>query len=43
MFSLENAIASDSFVRVVDSFVDAIDLKSFGFASREKRDRLCGM
>jgi transposase len=35
MFSLESAIASDSFVRVVDAFVDAIDLKSFGFAHVE--------
>jgi transposase len=32
MFSLESSIAADSFVRVVDAFVDAIDLKSFGFA-----------
>ena len=32
MFSLESAIASDSFVRVVDAFVDATDLKSFGFS-----------
>ena len=32
MFSLESAISPDSFVRVVDAFVDAIDLKSFGFA-----------
>ena len=31
MLSLESAIAADSFVRVVDAFVDAIDLKSFGF------------
>lgn len=35
MFSLENAIAPDSFVRIVDAFVDAIDLKSFGFAHVE--------
>jgi transposase len=35
MFSLESAIAPDSFVRVVDAFVDAIDLKSFGFAHVE--------
>lgn len=35
MFSLESAIAQDSFVRVVDAFVDAIDLKSFGFAHVE--------
>ncbi|TLX72411.1 IS1182 family transposase [Labilibacter sediminis] len=32
MFSLESAIAPDAFVRVVDAFVDAVDLKSFGFA-----------
>ena len=32
MFSLEGAIAAESFVRIVDAFVDAIDLKSFGFA-----------
>jgi len=32
MFSLESAIAPDAFVRVVDAFVDVIDLKSFGFA-----------
>jgi transposase len=31
MFSLESAISPDSFVRVIDAFVDAIDLKSFGF------------
>lgn len=31
MFCLESSIASDAFVRVVDAFVDAIDLKSFGF------------
>src|SRR4030043_300764 len=35
MFSLESAIAPDSFVRVVDAFVDAIDLKSFEFAHVE--------
>jgi len=35
MFSLESAIASDAFVRVVDAFVDVIDLKSFGFAHVE--------
>ena len=32
MFSLESAIETNSFVRIVDAFVDAIDLKSFGFA-----------
>jgi hypothetical protein len=31
MFSLDSSISSDSFVRVVDVFVDSIDLKSFGF------------
>lgn len=35
MFNLESAIAEDSFVRVVDAFVDAIDLKSFGFSHVE--------
>jgi len=35
MFCLESAIAKDSFVRVVDTFVDAIDLESFGFAHVE--------
>lgn len=35
MFSLESAIAANSFVRVVDAFVEAIDLKSFGFAHVE--------
>ena len=32
MFCLESSIANDAFVRVVDAFVDAIDLKSFGFS-----------
>jgi len=32
MFCLESAIASGAFVRVVNAFVDAIDLKSFGFS-----------
>jgi transposase len=41
MFSLESAIAVDSFVRVVDAFVDAIDLKSFGFAHVECQDEGC--
>jgi transposase len=35
MLSLESAIATDAFVRVVDAFVDVIDLKSFGFAHVE--------
>jgi len=38
MFSLESAIAKDSFVRVVDAFVDSIDLKSFGFAHVECKE-----
>lgn len=41
MFSLDSAIAADSFVRVVDAFVDAIDLKSFGFAHVECHDEGC--
>jgi len=32
MFNLESLVAADSFVRVLDAFVEAIDLKSFGFA-----------
>ena len=35
MFSLDSSIASDSFVRVIDAFVDSIDLKSFGFSHVE--------
>jgi transposase len=31
MFSLESSVSPDSFVRVIDAFVDTIDLKSFGF------------
>jgi hypothetical protein len=30
MFSLESSIAHDSFVRVVEAFIDAIDLKGSG-------------
>lgn len=41
MLSLESAIAPDAFVRVVDAFVDTIDLKSFGFAHVECRDEGC--
>ena len=41
MFSLESSIAADSFVRVVDVFVDSIDLKSFGFAHAECHDEGC--
>jgi len=35
MFSLESSISPDSFVRVVDAFVDTVDLKSFGFSHVE--------
>ena len=31
MFCLDSAISGDAFVRVVDAFVDATDLRSFGF------------
>jgi len=41
MFSLESGIAADSFVRVVDAFVDTIDLKSFGFAHVECQEEGC--
>jgi transposase len=32
MISMEEMVPKDSFVRAIDSFVDAIDMKSFGFA-----------
>jgi hypothetical protein len=32
MISLESTISTQAFVRVIDAFVDAIDLKSFGFS-----------
>lgn len=38
MFSLEGAIAKDSFVRVVDAFVDILDLQSFGFIHVECKE-----
>ena len=38
MFCLESSIAPEAFVRVVDTFVDVIDLKSFGFAHVECPD-----
>jgi transposase len=38
MFSLDSSISSDSFVRVVDVFVDSIDLKSFGFSHVEYQE-----
>ena len=39
MFSLESAVAADSFARVIDAFVDATDLESFGFCSRSQQRR----
>jgi transposase len=41
MLSLESAIAADSFVRVVDAFVNSIDLGSFGFAHVECQEEGC--
>jgi len=32
MISMEEMVPKDSYVRAIDSFVDAIDMKSFGFA-----------
>ncbi len=32
MISMEEMVPKDSFVRAIDAFVDAIDMKSFGFA-----------
>ena len=37
MLSLEGCVAADDFLRVIDAFVDAIALKSFGFANAIKR------
>jgi transposase len=38
MFSLESAVPQNAFVRVVDAFVNAIDLKSFGFKHVECKE-----
>ena len=38
MFRLESAVAADSFARVIDAFVDATDLESFGFAHVRSKD-----
>lgn len=38
MFSLESAVAADSFARVIDAFVEATDLESFGFAHVRCKD-----
>jgi len=38
IFSLESATAPDAFVRVIDAFVDAINLKSFGFNNVECKE-----
>ncbi len=38
MFSLESSVAADSFARVIDAFVDATNLESFGFAHVNSKD-----
>ncbi len=38
MFSLESSVAADSFARVIDVFVEATDLESFGFAHVRSKD-----
>ena len=38
MFSLESSVASGSFARVIDAFVEATDLESFGFAHVRSKD-----
>lgn len=38
MFSLESSVAADSFARVIDAFVEATDLESFGFAHVHSKD-----
>jgi hypothetical protein len=40
-FSLESAIAPNTFVRVVDAFVDAVGLKGFGLAHALVRKKDC--
>jgi transposase len=38
MFSLESSVEADSFARVIDAFVEATDLESFGFAHVRSKD-----
>jgi transposase len=38
MFSLDSSVAAGSFVRVIDAFVDATNLESFGFAHATSKD-----
>lgn len=38
MLSLETSVPADAFVRVIDAFVDAIDLESFGFDHTTSKD-----
>ena len=38
MISMEEMVPKDSFVRAIDSFVDAIDMKSFGFAHVQSKE-----
>jgi transposase len=38
MISMEEMVPKDSFVRAIDAFVDAIDLKSFGFAHAQCKE-----
>lgn len=38
MISLEESVRQNSYIRVIDAFVDAIDLKSFGFAHAYCKD-----
>jgi transposase len=38
MINLEEMVPRDSFARAIDDFVDATDLKSFGFAHAESKE-----
>jgi len=38
MFCYEQVVAPDAFVRVIDAFVDALDLRSFGFSHVETHE-----
>jgi len=43
MFCLENVVAQDNIVRVIDAFVDALDLKQIGFITKGEREAQTNM
>lgn len=42
MYSYEQVVAPDAFVRVIDAFVDMLDLKSFGFSHVDTHEECTG-